>query len=447
MADRTESRTTRRLKFKFYSTVALGIIAIMIFASFVYSGFNSRSTQLSAYSDNWNDLSKFRKQIDELGYSTASIISSPTILLDVDEPDKTLFVAVGVERAYTATESRIIYDFVRSGGSVIIADDYGYANSISEYYFSVSFLGHRLWDQKYDKNPQLVMIDVDPDRSGTFNFDGNILFNNPTALISNSGALAMSTNLSWVDVNGDGVQNIDEIAQQYPVVVKKAYDEGSIVFISDPSPFINDMWDRHRNAEFITSLVMNLIDAGGTVIFDESRHMRESPVDSSRQAIYEALVILTTDDQLRWLTAIIVVLVMGLLIIAYDHPQELIHRFNIAKFKISELNDPNLTPKDTERMRYVFLEKVRIHLGLSMEEFRDLTKSELEELIGDPKLSSFALDSRKTYFGSELSKIFRRITDWPTPGAVVEVEPYDDDYDEDRRSYERRVTRDYIEYS
>jgi hypothetical protein len=446
MAEGTDLRSTRRLKARFYAMVALGIVAMIFFAGIVYSGFSNRSTQLSAFSDNWNDLSEFKNRVEELGYSTASIISSPTMLLDVKEPAKTLFVAVGVERAYTATEASIIYDFVRAGGNAIIADDYGYANSISEYYFSVSFLGYRLWDQKYDKNPQLVMIDVDPARGGTFDFDGNILFNNPTALLSNSGALAMSTNLSWVDVNSDGVQNIDEIAQPYPVVVKKDYNEGSIVFISDPSPFINDMWDRHKNAEFITTLVQSLIDIGGTVIFDESRHIRDSPVDSSRQAIYEAIVILTTDDQLRWLTAIIVVLIMGLLVIAYDYPQELVHRFNIAKFKITELSNPNLSPKDTERMRYVFLERVRIHLGLSMEEFRDLTKSELEELIGDRKLSEFALNMRKTYFASELSTIFKRISDWPMPGGRIEVEPIEFDED-DFNSHENRYTEDYIEFS
>jgi len=431
-----------RVKFKFYSIVILGVLGLLIFTGIVYSGFSQRTTQLSAYSENWNDLSKFRQSVDELGYETASIVSSPTMLINVEDPKTTLFVAVGIERAYTATEARVIYDFVRSGGNVIIADDYGYANSVSEYYFSVTFLEHRLWDQVYDKNPQLVMVDIDS--SGTFNFDGNILLNDPTALLANSGVIASSTNLSWVDMNDDGVQNIDELAQPYPIIVNKIYKEGQIVFISDPSPFINDMWERRQNSEFIIELVSHLIEAGGTVIFDESRHIHESPLEGSRQAMYEALVIITTDDQLRWLTAILTVLVMGLLIIAYDYPQELSHRFNIAKFKITELNEPNLTPKDTDRLRYVFLERVRIHLGLSVEEFRDLTRKELEELIGDSTLSNFALELKKTYFASELSVLFKRISDWPNPNSrSIEVEPIEtEEYDR----YNTSSTEDYIEY-
>ena len=423
----------KRGRLKLIGWIVVGLLALILFSSVVYSGFTERTTHLSAYSDKWNDISEFRESVEDIGYNTASIISSPAMLLEVEEPEKTLFIAIGVERSYTATEARIIYDFVRDGGKAVIADDYGYANSVSEYYFGVTYIGHRLWDQEYEKNPKLVKIDIDPTTSAGFYFDGNILFNNPTALISSIGTLASSTNLSWVDENNDNLQNIDEISQPYPVVVKKYSGDGSIVFISDPSMFINDMWGREKNSDFTMALVQHMIETGGEVIFDESRHIRENPVDNSRQSVYEALVILTTDDQLRWLTAIITVLVLGLLIIAYDNPFELKHIYNVGKFKGWELKEPWLSNRDTDRLRFIFLERLRIHLGLSMEEFRDLTRQELNELIGEPELSAFALDMNKYYSSGDLGRIFMKIKQWPEAGPGTD-EPMqaielDDDHD------------------
>ncbi|UCH89092.1 MAG: hypothetical protein JSV49_00130 [Thermoplasmata archaeon] len=412
MEYRLAAKTKRRSRLKFIGLLILGILALIIFGNIVYSGFTERTTQLSAFSDNWNDISKFREDV-ERSYEAACVVSSPAMLSEIEKPEDTVFVAIGIERAYTTTEARAIYKFIQDGGRAIIADDYGYANSISEYYFSVTYLGHRLWDQEYEKNPQLVKIDVDPSSANQFYFDGNILLNDATALSAGTGEIAMSTNLSWVDENDDGLQNIEELPKEYPVVVKKELDEGAIIFVSDSSLFINDMWDRFDNAQFVLALIEHLIDKGGTVLFDESRHLREHPMDSGRQAAYEALVILTTDDQLRWLTAIITILILGLLIISYDDPRELRHIYNIGAFKIRELREPMLTYKDTERVRYMFLERVRIHLGLSLEEFRELTREELDELIGDRTLSEFALNLSGIYTTSELTHVFQRIKDWP----------------------------------
>jgi hypothetical protein len=393
--------------------VIVGILALLIFASIVYSGFTERTTQLSAYSDKWNDMSEYRSDIQKAGYNTASIVSSPTMLAEIDDPGSALFIAVGIERAYTITEARTIYEFVQKGGTAIIADDYGFANSLSEFYFKVEFIGHRLWDAEYERNPQFIKIYIDPTSTAIFNFDGNIMMNNPTALKSGSGKVAMSTNLSWVDMDDDEAQSIDEISQPHPVIVEKELDEGKIIFISDSSVFINDMWGRADNARFGVELVQYLLESGGTVIFDESRHIRENPVDSARQSGYEALVILTTDESLRWLTAIIAILILGLLVISYDDPVVLRHTYNIGAFKLRELRDPWLGPKDTDRVRYVFLERVRIHLGLSLEEFRDLTRTELEELIDDRNLAAFALDLSKMYSGTDLADIFKRVENWP----------------------------------
>jgi hypothetical protein len=87
--------------------------------------------QLSAYSNSWGDLSECRASIKGKGYDVSSIISSPTILSKIeDEKYKDmLYMAVGVERPYTEEEADELMRFIRFGGSLIIADDFGHGNT------------------------------------------------------------------------------------------------------------------------------------------------------------------------------------------------------------------------------------------------------------------------------------------------------------------------------
>ena len=43
----------------------------------------SSSNQLSAYDDDWNDMSAFRQDIKDMGIQTSSLVSSPLLLADI----------------------------------------------------------------------------------------------------------------------------------------------------------------------------------------------------------------------------------------------------------------------------------------------------------------------------------------------------------------------------
>ena len=123
---------------------ALTIIIMMITVVYPTLITNAKNpSQLSAYDDDWNDISTFASDIDEDqngNHVMKTIVSRPAIINKISDIERnstektidinsTVLVIIGVERSYSEFDSNAIYNFVKSGGKVIIADDSGYGNS------------------------------------------------------------------------------------------------------------------------------------------------------------------------------------------------------------------------------------------------------------------------------------------------------------------------------
>ena len=52
----------------------------------------------SAYGDDWDDMSAFRQDVKDMGIETKSLVSSPLLLADIEDPANTTFIIAGVER-------------------------------------------------------------------------------------------------------------------------------------------------------------------------------------------------------------------------------------------------------------------------------------------------------------------------------------------------------------
>ena len=137
----------------------------MILSNFVNL---SNSNQLSAYDDDWNDMSAFRQDIKDMGIETRSLVSSPLLLSDIEDPRNTTYIVAGVERdtlslpqfdedgfitiasedGYSPSEIDAIVEFVDNGGTAIILEDYGFAGTIAEA-FGVRYSGYQLFDTTY----------------------------------------------------------------------------------------------------------------------------------------------------------------------------------------------------------------------------------------------------------------------------------------------------------
>jgi len=81
-----------------------------------------RDPQLSAYDDDWNDISYFRQALEEnedTSYNVSAILSNPAILDDIEDPSSSLLVIVGIESPYTELELKILVKFMERGGSIL----------------------------------------------------------------------------------------------------------------------------------------------------------------------------------------------------------------------------------------------------------------------------------------------------------------------------------------
>jgi hypothetical protein len=441
---------TGRMKAKgiiFRLLLVMLIFTAIIATSIILIGPAEKTSELSAYGDSWDDISNFRSGIlGESGNITVSnIISSPTLLETILETDdipvqNTLFIAIGIEKDYTVGEALSIYNFFLRGGKIIIADDFGYVNSVSNKAFSPSHPGFgiefkkaRLWDNRFEKNPLFVKVPIND-----MNFHGTILLNEPSAMDPPPStrpddprikALSSPAGASWVDLNGNGKRDPKEFKTDpkfrgFPLIYEltqsitnKEY-QGKALFISDPSLFLNDMWDRENNSEFCTHLVTYLlgdeaVSSGKTkVIFDESRHVPASAKSTFRQTVYTYLVLLVTDTNLRILTPVILVMILLIWIIVVDNPPRLRHRFDIKHIALYNLRTPNIHSRDADRIRALFLEKIRLASGMNLDEFREMSAPELEQMVGDNDLTEFLLDWDKSYTIGQLESLLVVIRDW-----------------------------------
>jgi len=435
--DKAERRKKRRKVFLRLFIILL-LFSTAFAAGIIFLGPAERQSELSAYGDDWNDVSRYRKGIKDMGVNVSNIISSPTILdtLSPSEKKNTLFISLGVEKEYTNTEAWAIYNFYDEGGKVIIADDFGYGNSVSSASFTegspgfnIEFLGSRLWDNRYDKNPLFVKIPVN-----TMDFSGTILLNEPTSfeIPRNGEGMAYSSpaGASWVDLNDNGKRDHAEsavatkrYASGFPIIyeLKREIEGGAVgraLFISDPSIFLNDMWDRENNSAFAVHLVRYLLgeDAIATgkanVLFDESRHYPVAPVPTIRSSIYSYIVLLLTDVNLRILTPVIVVMFLLILIIVVDNPPRLRHRFDIKHISLYNLRTPKIHSRDADRIRALFLEKIRLSSGMTMNNFKDLSAAQLAAMVGNNELAEFLLDWDQTYTVTELENLLVTVRDW-----------------------------------
>ncbi|MGQ9581893.1 MAG: DUF4350 domain-containing protein [Thermoplasmatota archaeon] len=346
--------------------------------------------QLSAYDEDWNDLSLFRSSLEARGYSTASVVSTPVVLGSGGGAgaERRVLVVVGVERPYLPSELDAIVGFVERGGGLLLADDFGYGGALAER-LGASFSGRRLWSPAFDRNPAFVRVNASLDGS-----EYAVLLNEPTALdrVTRGDAIAWSDGESWLDSNSNGERDLDEGPASYPVVAWLRRGYGSALLFSDPGAFINDMWRRADNSGFVLDCVKKFFPEARELIFDESRHKPETLREGAWRTglMLEALALSDA-----WGRAALVGLAILALLVALSRvrtPVEWHHEDSLYDLSLYHLAERRFQPQDKWRLRLALLDRLRVSLGLYPEEFSRLGEGELSRLLGDERLMSLIRD-------------------------------------------------------
>jgi hypothetical protein len=158
---------------------------------------------------------------------------------------------------FTPAELEELNSFVTQGGTLVLADDYGFGNQILEYLGLKSrFSGQVIFDPLFSyKNKWFPRISHLISISVTSNTE-SLVFNHATCLIDveTKDVLAQSSSFSFLDLNGNEEWDEDEPTGPLPVISYHNLGSGQIILISDPSIFINSMETMESNYNLIQNI-------------------------------------------------------------------------------------------------------------------------------------------------------------------------------------------------
>ena len=401
-----------------------------------------RDPQLSAYDEDWNDISNFRQALEEdadTSYNVSAILSNPAVLDDIADPSSSLLVIVGIESPYTELELKILVKFMERGGSILVFGDYDYSNTIAQL-FAIEFVQHQLWDQNYRDNVSFIETTAHIDSKSY-----SVLLNEPVAIKDlNSQSLNLwSSNIewtknvfmttsknSWIDSDDDGAITPDDEAAPlsgFQLGVEcglrlEGEALGSAVFISDSSIGINHMWNENQNSFFLIDLVESIIGTDGQVLFDESRHTQESFGASLFQAALGFYFLLSGDTlvlQIIRLNVLVAVIILTMAMsLRQPEPRRLFHIFDIRKPRPFRSYGHNLD-NGILVLQEVFLERLRLRYQIY--EFDDKSRKERISMLPD-LLNSYNIpldDDFKVLVGApkqmrpkDLKNIAQKLSAW-----------------------------------
>ena len=158
---------------------------------------------------------------------------------------------------FTPAELEEINNFVTRGGTLVLADDYGYGNQLLEHLgLKARFSGQPLLDPLINyKNkwfPQVSHLTSSPVTLDT----ERLVLNHATCLtdVEASDILAQSSSFSFLDLNGNQTWEENELTGPLPVISQHKLGNGQIILIADPSIFINSMETMESNYNFIQNI-------------------------------------------------------------------------------------------------------------------------------------------------------------------------------------------------
>lgn len=281
-------------------TIVYVFVFVVVWAPFVLSiipghAQNVKLQDFSLYNPAWNGCFLFRLELSKNGYDVRPLLSSLSVL---SRTEGSTVVILSPSSFAHPIEILELVDFVRKGGGLLIADDFGAGNFFTTLLFTSLGLPPPLFCNAplygsatgglttWTPTPTVTSFNAS---HPIFRGVNSLLLNFPTALsnippgnqvaVLPIGILDLNRNMQIEPLNPDLVVE--------PAVVVAAYDlekieiggqavgKGRIVLIGDPSIFTNDMIVRGDNARFVINVVnwLSKKDTGegsNLVVFDEA---------------------------------------------------------------------------------------------------------------------------------------------------------------------------------
>lgn len=256
--------------------------------------------QFSAYQkeeengDGWDGAYLARQALVDNHFEVRNFATSPLILDDVDAAN-TMVIVCGMSKPYSPAEQDTLDAFMRSGGVLLLLDDYGYGGDYADKY-NIGYRTRPVFDKDFQKNQSFVKVHAD--------FSGvsyDVLFNSPSALtdvdenvtrFTGVEKFMQTSNFSYMDLNANGIIDVVDKVGPFNVglTLPVGVEGGRLIVISDSGWLTNEMMrmkeEGVNNEGFLLALVSTFLENApvgpsgelaanfnrvGMVLFDESR--------------------------------------------------------------------------------------------------------------------------------------------------------------------------------
>ncbi len=470
---RTGKKEKRDIKKLTGQTVLLWVkgTAIVLLALFLLSCvaglvlyFND--DQLSSEDADWDDVSILKEDLEDMDAEVITLRSSSDLLYTVGQANETILVMLGVEKRPTLTEPTAVQNFVKGGGILVLADDFGHGQYILDsmnggdiftdsMYPEISFRNDHVCDVDYATNPNFVIVNallpfvsdktykivtdvpaaLEVKAEDGVSTSSGLYWDSDATVTSSAdvNVLARTSDQAWLETE---VRNHEfdegEPRESFPIIAIAQLGAGAVVCVSDPGIFANALYDSYDNREFANDLFSILMLSRQTdditVVFDESKHIQTDP---ARTAYSSGLLFVTLPAR-TFLTIVFlsIVLLVGLVALVPTFPVRFKNMSYSTRPWLLTMNRKDLTEADIPMMRSTFLETVRIASGLDEKQFKRVSRSRMKRYIGNKALSKFVLvgwgDGDETpqgpekYTPEQLVRILNKMLKWKGP-ADMEV--------------------------
>jgi hypothetical protein len=234
--------------------VVLAVLAVSVLVGLL-AALSTSSAAFSAYNSDWEGTSELRSTADLAG-ATVTVVHDTESYRDVS-PEGTVAFVLAPESSYGPQDLARVREFVRRGGLLVVAGDYGpETNQLLRGLGATARLdGRPLYDLQ--SNYRTGGMPVAPEVANRSHVAGveSLTLNYGTAVRPNDATVLVNTSeYAYLDANRNGALDGDEGLGPRPVVTVERAGAGRIVTVGDPSVFINAMIDRTDNRQFVRAL-------------------------------------------------------------------------------------------------------------------------------------------------------------------------------------------------
>ena len=191
----------------------------------------------------------------------------------------------------------------------------------------------------------------------------------------------------------------------------------SALFASDGSEVV---W--HGNGPYFQALFYDMMEFDNeeittkvtrdpsefNLVFDESRHVSSALSSPFTEAI-GAVVLLTSDNVLKWLIILNLFALLAIAIMVVPEKENWRHVFDLTRFR--ERPTKIDSSQYQRRVREALLSKVRQFNDLTRDEFARKSPAEVMYMVRDPRLVEL-ISSNRSYSNEELREVIPQIRRW-----------------------------------